>query len=163
MCHHAVGLLLMYAMTGLPQQRRCRCPGANRHQAISSHNVDPTMAIGLHKIISRDTNITLQALNRMFGRVRQASYALFSLKRLGQFSHTDYAFCRKRFTRALDPHAKDGMYSRDRANISNSKVSRRCLPLTANRTSADCMENTPGPPVQHIQMGVYHTGGFSAM
>ena len=30
--------------------------------------------------------------------------------------------------------------TRDKANISNPKVNRGCAPLTANRTSADCVQ-----------------------
>ena len=54
-------------------------------------------------------------------------------------------------------------YSRDKANRGKPKVDRSCPPLTANRISADCMENTPGPSIQHIPLGVYHTGCFKAI
>ena len=43
-------------------------------------------------------------------------------------------------------------------NIGDPKVIRTCQPYTANRTSADCVEITPVPSVQHIPPGVYHIG-----
>ena len=55
--------------------------------------------------------------------------------------------------------SKDRKYSRHKTNISNSKINRGCPPLTTNRTSADCVENTPGTPVQHIPLRVHHNGG----
>ena len=42
----------------------------------------------------------------------------------------------------------------DEANKSNPKVNRGCPHLTANRTSADCVEIAPGSPVQNIPLGV---------
>ena len=53
--------------------------------------------------------------------------------------------------------------TRDKANIRNPKVNRGCAPLTANRTSADCMQISLGPSIPYIPRGVYHTGGFNAM
>ena len=63
----------------------------------------------------------------------------------------------------LEPHGNNRKYSRDKANIDNPKVNRGCPPLTANRTSADCVEITPGPSIHHIPLGFYHTGGFNAL
>ena len=51
----------------------------------------------------------------------------------------------------------------DKANINNPKVNRGCAPLTANRTSADCVQISLGPSMPYIPLGVYHTGGFNAM
>ena len=51
----------------------------------------------------------------------------------------------------------------DNANISNPKVNRGCAPLTANRTSADCVQISLGPSIPYIPLGVYHTGRFNAM
>ena len=53
--------------------------------------------------------------------------------------------------------------SRDKANISNPKVKRGCAPLTANRTSADCVQISLGPSIPYIPLGVYHTGRFNTM
>ena len=47
--------------------------------------------------------------------------------------------------------------------MSNPKVNRGCAPLTANRTSADCVQISLGPSIPYIPLGVYHTGGFNAM
>ena len=55
---------------------------------------------------------------------------------------------------------KGRKYSRDKANIDNLEVNIGCPPLTANRTSADCVEHTPGPSVQRIPLGVSNTGCF---
>ena len=53
----------------------------------------------------------------------------------------------------------------DKASISNPKVNRFCAPLTANRTSADCVQISLGPsiPYMYIPLGLYHTGEFNAM
>ena len=61
----------------------------------------------------------------------------------------------------VGPHGKDKKYSCDIANICNPNVNRGCPPLPANRTSADCVQITPGPSVQHIPLGIYHTGGLT--
>ena len=53
--------------------------------------------------------------------------------------------------------------AKGKANIGNPKVNRGCPPFTANRTSADYDENSLGPSLQYILLGVYHTGGFNAM
>ena len=53
--------------------------------------------------------------------------------------------------------------TRDKANISNPKVNRGCAPLTANRTSADCVQISLGPSIPYIPLGVYRTGRFNAM
>ena len=63
----------------------------------------------------------------------------------------------------LGAHNKDRKSTKDKANIGNPKVNRGCPPLTANRISADCVENSLGPSVQYIPLGVYHTGSFNAM
>ena len=63
----------------------------------------------------------------------------------------------------LGHHDKGGIYSRDKANIDNPKVNRGFPQPTANLTSPDCVENTPGPSVQHIPLGVYHVGGLTAI
>ena len=59
--------------------------------------------------------------------------------------------------------SKDGKSTRDKAHISNPKVNRGCAPLTANHTSADCVQISLGPSIPYIPLGVYHTGGFKAM
>ena len=60
----------------------------------------------------------------------------------------------KKSTLVLGPTTKIGIRdSKDKANIGNLKVNRGCHSLIANRTSADCVENTPGPSVHHIPMG----------
>ena len=64
---------------------------------------------------------------------------------------------------ALGPHSKDRKSTMDIANIDNPKVNRDSPPLTANITSADFVENSLGPSVQYIPLGIYHTGGFYAM
>ena len=56
--------------------------------------------------------------------------------------------------------SKDRKSTKDKANIGNPKVNRGCPPLTANRTSADCDENSLGPSIQYIPLRVYRTGGF---
>ena len=48
------------------------------------------------------------------------------------------------------------IYSRDKANISNPKVNRGCATLTANRTSADCVQISLGSSKPYISLGVYH-------
>ena len=63
----------------------------------------------------------------------------------------------------LGLHSKDRKSARDKVNRSNPKVNRGCPPLTANRTSADCVQISLGPPKQYIPLRVYHTGGFNAM
>ena len=60
------------------------------------------------------------------------------------------------------PYQRQDVYQ-DKTNIGNLKVNRGCPPLTASRTSADCFENSLGPSMQYIPLGVYHTGGFNAM
>ena len=39
--------------------------------------------------------------------------------------------------------------TRDKANISNPKVNRGCVPLTSNRTSADCVQISLGPSIPY--------------
>ena len=51
------------------------------------------------------------------------------------------------------PHGKDRKYSGDRAITDNPNTNRGSPPLTAYRTSADCMAITPGPSIQHIHQG----------
>ena len=63
----------------------------------------------------------------------------------------------------LGPYGKDRKYSRNKANICNPNVNRDCPSLATNRTSADCVENTLVPSIQHIPLGVYHTGVFNSM
>ena len=63
----------------------------------------------------------------------------------------------------LGPHHKGRDYSKNKANAGIPKVNRGCPPLTATRTSADCVENIPGPSVQHNPLWVYYTGGSNAM
>ena len=55
---------------------------------------------------------------------------------------------------------KDKKSTKDKANISNTKVNRDCPPLTANHTSADCVQISLGPSIQYIPLSVYRTGGF---
>ena len=50
--------------------------------------------------------------------------------------------------------SKDRKSTRDKANIG-------CAPLTANHTSADCVQISLGPSIQYIPLGVYHAGGFN--
>ena len=63
----------------------------------------------------------------------------------------------------LGTHNKDRNSTRDKANKGNPKVNRGCPPLTANRTSADCVENSLEPSVHYIPLGVYHTESFNSM
>ena len=58
---------------------------------------------------------------------------------------------------------KDSKSTRDKANISNPKVNRGCAPLTANCTSADCVQISLGPSIPYVPLGVHHTGEFNAM
>ena len=64
---------------------------------------------------------------------------------------------------ALEAHGKDRNYDSNTANIGNPKVNKGCPPLRTNYTSADSMENSPGPSIQYIPLGLYHTGGFNTM
>ena len=50
-------------------------------------------------------------------------------------------------------NSKDRMSTRDKANISNPKVNRCCAPLTANPTSADCVQISLGPSIPYIPLG----------
>ena len=63
----------------------------------------------------------------------------------------------------LGLNSKDRKYTKDKANISNSKVNRGCAQLTANRTSVDCVQISLRPSIPYIPLRVYHTGGFKAM
>ena len=63
----------------------------------------------------------------------------------------------------LGTHNKDRKCTKDKANVGDPKVNRGCLQLTANRTSADCVENSLETPVQNIPLGGYHTESFNAM
>ena len=63
----------------------------------------------------------------------------------------------------LGLHSKDRKSTRDKANISDPKVNRGCPPITANRTSGDCVQFSLRPSIQYIPLRVYHTGGFNAM
>ena len=58
-------------------------------------------------------------------------------------------------------NSKDRKSTRDKANISNPKVNRGCAPLTANPTSADCVQISLGPLIPDIPLGVYHTGSLN--
>ena len=51
--------------------------------------------------------------------------------------------------------SKDGKSTRDKANTSNPKVNRGCAPLTANHTSADCVQISLGP-----QYHIFHWGSI---
>ena len=55
----------------------------------------------------------------------------------------------------LEPHGKHRKLSGDRANTGNPKVNRCCPSLTVNRHSANCVEITLGPSVQHNLLWVY--------
>ena len=70
---------------------------------------------------------------------------------------------KKYWSRYWGSTAKDRKSTWDKANISNPKVNRGCAPLTANRTSADCVQISLGPSIPYIPLGVYHTGRFNAM
>ena len=63
----------------------------------------------------------------------------------------------------LGRHSKDKKSTQDKSNMGNPKLNSGCPPLTANRTSAGCDENSLWPSIQYIPLGVYHTGGFNAM
>ena len=63
----------------------------------------------------------------------------------------------------LGLNSKDRKSTRDKANISYPKVNRGCTPLTANRTSADCVQISLGRSIPYIPLGVYRTGRFNAM
>ena len=63
----------------------------------------------------------------------------------------------------LGLNSKDRKSTMDKANLSNPKVNRGCAPLTANRTSADCVQVSLGPSIPYIPLGVYHTGRFNVM
>ena len=63
----------------------------------------------------------------------------------------------------LGLNSKDRKSTRDKANMYNPKVNGGCTQLTANRISADCVQISLGPSLPYIPLGVYHTGGFSAM
>ena len=65
--------------------------------------------------------------------------------------------------KVLGLNSKDRKSIRDKTNISYPKVNRGCAPLTANRTSADCVQISLGPPIPYMPLGVYHTGRFNAM
>ena len=56
--------------------------------------------------------------------------------------------------------SKERKFIKDEANIGYPKVNRGCPPLTANRTSADCDENSLGPSIQYIPLRVYRTEVF---
>ena len=62
----------------------------------------------------------------------------------------------------LGVHRKDRTSTKDKANIRNPKVNRGCPPLTSNRTSADCVQISLGPPMQYIPLRVLYWG-FNAM
>ena len=59
--------------------------------------------------------------------------------------------------------AKTGSLLGIKQTKSNPKVNRGCAPLTANRTSADCVQISLGPSIPYIPLGVHHTGRFNAM
>ena len=63
----------------------------------------------------------------------------------------------------LGLNSKDSKSTRDKANISNPKVNRGCVPLIANCISADCVQISFGPSIPCILLGVCDTGGFNAM
>ena len=63
----------------------------------------------------------------------------------------------------MELNSKDRKSTRDKANISYPKRKRGCAPLTANRTSADCVQISLGPSIPYIPLGVYRTGRFNAM
>ena len=69
---------------------------------------------------------------------------------------------KKILKKVLGLNSKDKKSTRDKANISNPKVNRGCAPLTANRTSADCVQISLGPSIPYIPLGVYCTGRFNA-
>ena len=58
---------------------------------------------------------------------------------------------------------QDRKSTKDKANISNTKVNRDCPPLTANHPSADCVQISLWPSIQYIPLSVYRTGGFNNM
>ena len=72
-----------------------------------------------------------------------------------------WRFCMFNSNDTFDKNKK--YWSRDKANISNPKINRGRAPLTANRTSADCVQISLGPSIPYIPLGVYHTGRFNPM
>ena len=79
-----------------------------------------------------------------FLKILSVSFKLFCLYRL----------IKKK--KNMGTQSKDRKYFRDKASVGNPKeVIRGYPPLTVNRTLTDCVENTPGPSVQHI----HSTGG----
>ena len=115
--------------------------------AESNHNTDipstPFDDAGCFPTSSRDQDLTMQTSSSGNKRV---------------FSDSDAS--------VVNDHGKDSLdrkSTRDKANISNPKVNRGCAPLTANHTSADCVQISLGPSIPYIPLGVYHTGGFKAM
>ena len=60
-------------------------------------------------------------------------------------------------------HSKDGMFTGDKAIISNPKINRGCPPLTDNLLSADCVQISLGPSIQYIPLRGNHNGGSDAM
>ena len=70
----------------------------------------------------------------------------------------------KKMKLVLGPTAKTGSilgYSRDKANLFKPKLNRGCPPLTANHTSAYCVEITPGLSVHHIPPGATILGFYA--
>ena len=57
----------------------------------------------------------------------------------------------KKYMLVLGTYNKDRKSTRDKASIGNPKVNRGCSPLTANRTSADCVEIH-----SDIQYNIFH-------
>ena len=70
---------------------------------------------------------------------------------------------KKIFMTVLGLNSKNRKSTRDKANIRNPKINRGCAPLTANHTSADCVQISLGHSITYIPLGVYHTGVFNAM
>ena len=63
----------------------------------------------------------------------------------------------------IGPHSKRRKSTRDKAKMGKSEVNRGRPPLTANHISTDSVENSLGPSVQDIPLGISHNGGFNAM
>ena len=54
----------------------------------------------------------------------------------------------------LGLHSKDRKSAKNEANM-NNQVYTGCPPLTANRTSADCVQISLGPSIQYIPLNIY--------
>ena len=63
------------------------------------------------------------------------------------------------FMLVLGSSLNDTKSSGDKANLGNPKANRGFPPSTVNRTSAECVQNSGGPPSRHIELGNLILGG----